>query len=226
MGIFDKKEDGVDPLAELRTKVDGAATKADVSGLETKVTGALSEMKTLLEGLRPKEPVADPNSPDNDPAVQSLLDPAKFVRDQMKPFTDSQAATQAAMQEMRARQNPKWAPYFSKFGDALVQSAQAFPIENRGADGFWAWHIMTFTGGKVVSGELKTEYPQLLGTSTVGVGEGGNVKDPNMGMNPAVAKWLTDHNVPLEGAARAAHLIDKGEQVTIESYKNVQLGNA
>lgn len=209
---------------DFKKKLDSAVTKDDLTALKTEMAeaskGSLDEIKAALAALKP--PPVDPATEidPTDPTVAVLNDPTGFVRKQMQPLADGQVQTQAQLQEMRARQNPRFAKIFNEFGDELVGMAAKMPVGSRAQDNFWEWHIRTFLGDKFVKGELKqTSYPSLIGSSTVAPGSS-DPNDPAAGMDPQVAAWLKDRGVPLDKAARITKLMGQdGEPITLENYK-------
>src|SRR5262249_9613022 len=146
-------------------------------------SSGLAELKESLKALTtppPPDPVADPTA--DEITTSLLLDPKKFVSEETKGLQAAQIQTQAQLQEMRARQNPKFSGVFSKYGDELVAAAEKMPLAQRAQPGFWDWHTRTFIGDKMITGKIdQGSYPSLIGSSTIGVGEGGKESDPNKG---------------------------------------------
>lgn len=210
---------------ELKARLDSSVTKDDL----TAATKDIGEMKSGLEAIKealakltaPKEtPVIEPG----DPTTEVLTDPAGFINKHTKPIVDANTETRAQVQEMRARQNPKFSNIFVQFGDELVANASKFPASNRAQDGFWEWNIRTFLGDKYIKGDLQNaDYPSLIGTSTVAPNPDGSSNDPNKGFKPEMAQWLKDRNVPLDKAAKIQSLMSNGEQLTLTAVKG---GNA
>jgi hypothetical protein len=231
MAIFNQQVDpekilGMKP-EDLKTKLESAASKEDVTNLgkqfET-ISSGLQELKNSLAALKPKEPEAVIVD-EGDPTTNLLLDPKKFVKDETKVLQSQQIETQAQLQEMRARQNPALAGIFSKYGSEMVALAEKMPLAQRAQPGFWEWHARTFVGDKVVTGKLDREsYPSLIGSSTVGVRSDGDQGDPNMGFDAPVAEWLKGRNIPLAKAAKIHQIMGKdGDTISIANYK---AGNA
>lgn len=212
---------------ELKAKLDSAVTKDDLKAVGDQVTAfntGLAELKESLKALT--APKADPIVEDpTDPTTAVLLDPKKFIKDETKGLQDQQIQTQAQLQEMRARQNPKLAGVFAKYGDQMVAMAEKMPLAQRAQPGFWEWHARTFVGDQVISGKLDRDaYPSLIGSSTVGVHSDGDKGDPNMGFDAPVAEWLKGRNIPLAKAAKIQQIMGKnGDPIDISNYK---AGNA
>jgi hypothetical protein len=211
---------------ELKAKLDSAVTKEDMKAVSDQVglfNSGLAELKASLAKLT--EPKPEVVVDDTDPTTKLLLDPKGMIRDETKGLADAQIQTQAQLQEMRARQNPKLSGVFAKYGDEMVAMAEKMPLSQRAQPGFWEWHARTFIGDKVVTGKLDREsYPSLIGSSTIGVREDGDKGDPNMGFDAPVADWLKGRNVPLAKAARIQEIMGKnGDPISISNYK---AGNA
>jgi hypothetical protein len=128
--------------------------------------------------------------------------------------------TQAQIQEMRARQDPRFATVFSKWGKELAEAATKFPVNSQAQDNFWDFHIRAFLGDKIVKGEIREgNFPSLMGTSSVSPRADGSTTDPDHGMNPEVAAFLRTRGVPTEKAARINQLMHvDGEPITHANY--------
>lgn len=213
---------------ELKAKLDASVTKEDLKAVGDQVTAftsSLNEIKTSLAALTtPKsEPVIEEDP--TDPTTRVLLDPKKFVNDETRGQQEQILQTQAQLQEMRARQNPRLSGVFAKYGDEMIALAEKMPIAQRAQPGFWEWQVRTFVGDKVVTGKLdRDSYPSLIGSSTIGVRQDGDTVDPNMGFDAPVADWLKGRNIPLAKAAKIHEIMGKnGDPISIANYK---AGNA
>ena len=216
---------------EFQAKLDGAASKEDV----TKLNSAVEETKGMLTAMQeslakltsPPPPPPDPNIQldANDPTTQLLTDPSGFVNRQTAGLQTTALQTQADLNEMRARQ--KYAGVFAKYGDELMQKAQSFNLQARAQSGFWDFHVQTVIGQKTLSGGIEPEtYPSLIGTGSGHVNASGEQRDPNMGIDPSVASWLKDHNVPIDSAAKIIQMQKDGSEISLANYKNVKVGHA
>src|SRR5215471_9610804 len=209
---------------DLKAKLDSAVTKDDLKAVSDQVTaftGSLDEIKQSLKALTTPPPKEEVIEDPTDPTTAVLTDPKGFVRNETKGLQDAQIETRAQLQEMRARQNPRLAGVFRQYGDELVATAAKIPLATRAQDGFWEWHARTFVGDKVVSGKIDSgTYPSLIGSSTIGVEQNGDTRDPNHGFDPEVAKWLKDRNIPLDKAGRIDTIMRKnGDPITMANYK-------
>ena len=212
---------------EFKKKLDSAATKDDLTTLSQSVEGfktGLDELKAALKALKPSEPAPIIEDP-TDPTTRLLLDPQKEIREVTRPLAEDQMRTRAELQEMRARQNPKLAGAFSKYGDEIMQMAEKMPLSQRAQPGFWEWHVRTFIGDKALSGKIdRDSYPSLIGSSTVGASLEGRENDPNQGFEPVVADWLKGRNIPLPQARKIQNIMGRdGDPITLQNYKG---GNA
>ncbi len=220
---------GMEPT-ELQTKLDGAASKDDVSKLNTAVEAqkdTLAAIQASLAKLTTPPDVPDPQAAldQNDPTTQVLTDPAGFVNRQTAPIQQAALQAQANINEMRARQaNPG---VFQKYGDALMEALKRFPLAAQAQTGFWDSHIRMVLGDKFIKGEIEEgSYPSLIGGSSFGPNPTGETKDPNMGINPEIAAWLKDRNVPIESAARLMQMQQDGSEINLANYKGVKIGHA
>ena len=209
---------------ELKAKLDSSVTKDDLKAVSDQfgqMTSSLAELKQSLEALRTPPPAPEPELDPTDPTTAVLTDPKGFIRNETKGLQDAQIQTQAQLQEMRARQNPRLSGVFRQYGDELLASASKMPLQTRAQDGFWEWHTRTFIGDKVVTGKIdQGSYPSLIGSSTIGVEPSGSEKDPNSGFDPQVAQWFKDRNVPIEKAAKIRQIMEKnGDTITLANYK-------
>jgi hypothetical protein len=210
---------------ELKSKLDGAASKEDVKAATdsvAEVKGTLAQIQESLKALTtPKLPekVADATG-DDDPTVRVLTDPAKFLADGTKDLRDGQAKVQAQVQEMRARQDPNLSAMFAKYGKELTEAAAKFPLAMQAQDNFWEWHTSTFLGVKVKKGEIRGDnFPALLGLSSVGPRADGSSGDQSFGFTPDMAFFLKERGVPLDRAARIRQLMHvDGEHLTHKNY--------
>lgn len=229
-GLFPKSEELLGMTKEeLKAKLDSAVSKEDLEALKgeigTQFSSAVDSLKAELAKLstRPPEPVADPDP--EDPTTAVLTDPDRYIDKRTQPLVNAQLQSQAQIQEMRARQDPKYSRIFAKYGPELVTLADKMDIRGRGTPGFWEWHIKTFLGDKYVKGDLQGEsYPSLIGTSSIGPEAGGDGEDPNKGLDPKIAEWLKQRGVPLDKAAKINQMMNRdGDTITLEKYK---AGNA
>jgi hypothetical protein len=218
---FAKSED----VEALKTRLETTASKDDVKAA---VDAANAETKSQLEQIQnslkalttPKvEPPA--NKEPDDPTVSILTDPAKFVSDATKDVRDGNTRVQMQVQEMRARQDPRFSNLFAKYGKELTEAAARFTPAQQAQDNFWEFHIRAFLGDKFVKGEIREgNFPSLMGTSSVGPrGTDGSNSDPDHGLNPEVAAFLRSRNVPSDKAARIQQLMHvDGEPITHANY--------
>lgn len=214
---------GMDP-EELKAKLDSSATKADLDQISQQVTkfnSGLDELKASLAQLTAPKPAPVVEDP-TDPTTGLLLDPKGFIKNETKGIQENQYQTQAQVQELMARKNPKLANAFNQYGTELVASAEKmYSAEQRSKAGFWEWHTRTFLGDKVIEGKINRDsYPSLIGSSTIGPGSERGEQDPNHGFDPQVAEWLKNRNVPLPKAARIKEIMEKnGDTISLSNYK-------
>jgi hypothetical protein len=207
---------------DLRTKLDGAASKEDITAATDKIAGlegSLAAIQASLAKLTTPPPVVDPNDAAdlNDPTTQMLTDPQGFVARQTQNLAKQSAETKAQLNEMRAR--GAYPGAFSKYNDELMKSVNNFSLEQRAQEGFWDFHIRTFMGDKYIKGEATGSYPSLMGSGS-GYSSVGAPEDQNGGLDPQVAAFLKDRGVPLDKAAQIKkNMIDNGEPVSIDTYK-------
>jgi hypothetical protein len=213
---------------ELKSKLDSAVTKDDLKAVTEQVTQfntGLTELRESLKALTtPRDPdpvVEDPT----DPTTAVLTDPKGFIRNETRGLQEQQIQTQAQLQEMRARQNPKLAGVFSKYGDEMVAMAEKMPLAQRAQPGFWEWHARTFVGDKMITGKIdQGSYPSLIGSSTVSPNTDGSTADPNKGFDPQVAEWFKNRHVPLDKASKIQQIMGRdGDPISLANYKG---GNA
>lgn len=210
---------------ELKQKLEGSATKDDIKsqldGLKTEFSSSLNELRESLKNLNPitRTPEPDPV----DPTTQVLVDPQAFVAAQTEDIRNMGLETQAQVMEMRARQG-QYANVFAQYGDDLLKKANGFPLKQRAMPGFWDTYIRTFLGDQVVRGEIKSQYPSLIGSSSIGVNASGSTPDPNRNLAPQIVEYLNERHVPLDKAARLQSLMSDGEPITLANYKAA--GNA
>jgi hypothetical protein len=230
MAIFNKAEDLLGmSTAEFQEKLGKTVSKEDLEALKGELgqqfTSAVDSLKAELAKIntRPPEPVVEPDP--EDPTTAVLTDPGAFIDKRTQPIVNAQLQSQAQIQEMRARQDPRFARIFAKYGPELVKLAETMDLRGRGNTNFWEWHIKTFLGDKFVKGDLQGEqYPSLIGTSSVGPEAGGELEDVNGGMNPKVASWLKERGVDMKKASKINELMNRdGEPISLANYK---AGNA
>jgi hypothetical protein len=230
MPMFPKAEDILGMSQDdFKKKLEGSASKADLDALKGEISQQFTSSVELLKaelqklGQKPPEPVVETDP--EDPTTAVLTDPAGFIDRRTQPLVNAQLQSNAQIQEMRARQDPRFSRIFAKYGPELVAIADKMDMKGRGTPGFWEWHIKTFLGDKYVKGDLQGEsYPSLIGTSSVGPEAGGDGDDPNKGMNPQVAAWLKERGVPLDKAAKINNMMNRdGDPISLQNYK---AGNA
>lgn len=211
---------------EFKKKLDSAVSKEDIAALKDELSQSMSNtLGPLVEQLKALKATADPAPivPDPDPsddATKILTNPRGFIADETKGIQTSQQQTQAELNELRARN--RYPGAFTEYSQELMDTASKFPLSQRAQPGFWDWHIRTIIGDKVVKGDIRAgKFPTLLGQSSTSVNaDGGNPKDPNMGVAPDMADWLRNKGVPIDKAAAIyKHMVQDGEQITLESYK-------
>lgn len=210
---------------ELKAKLEGSVSKTDLTAaLEEQSKGfasGLAEMKAMIAGLTTRPPDDAPPPDPTDPTTKVLLNPEQFVNDQTKGIREQQMRTNAALEEMRARQDPTLSGAFSKFGKELSDMANQFPVEQRAQASFWPGFVRTFVGNKVLSGKIdRDSYPSLIGSSSVGTDLPGEQGDPNRGFDPVVADWLKGRSIPLLKAERIRNIMQRdGEPISLANYK-------
>jgi len=217
---------GMEP-DELKTKLDSAVTRDDLASTTAKLEeqgSALSEIRSMLASLTAKPaPEPDPNIKldADDPTTQVLTDPAGFVQRQTANIGETALQARADVLEMRARQEYPGA--FAKYGEALMQAANNFPVSARAQASFWSAHIRMVVGDKFIKGEIESgSYPSLVGSSSFAPNSPGSDNDPNKGFTPDMAAFFKERNVPLEQAAKIKKLMsENGEPISIENYKGV-----
>lgn len=229
-GLFPKSEDLLGMTKEeLKAKLESSVSKEDLDAVKNEIgqqfTSAVDTLRAELAKLntRPPDPVPDPDP--EDPTTAVLTDPNGYIDRRTAPLMKAQLQSQAQIQEMRARQDPRFSRIFAKYGPELVKYAENMDLKGRGTPGFWEWHIKTFLGDKYVKGDLQGEsYPSLIGTSSVGPDDGGDAGDPNKGMDPKVAAWLKERGVPLDKASKINQMMNTdGDPISLQNYK---AGNA
>jgi hypothetical protein len=212
---------------DLRTKLDSAATREDLTAATAKMDefgSALSAIQASIAALSAPRVIEDPNitADLNDPTTQMLTDPAGFVTRQTQNISNQASQARADILEMRARQ--KYAGAFSKYGDEIMAGANRFSLDQRAGENFWDFHIRTVMGDKYIKGETSGSYPSLVGSGSFAPGSP-DTPDPNGNLDPAVAAFLKERGVPLDKAAKIkSHMIDNGEPVSIDTYKKVVNG--
>jgi hypothetical protein len=215
---------GMEP-DELKAKLESAVTKDDLSKTTSTLEqqgNALSEIRAMLDKLTaPPPPEPDPNleADANDPTTQILSDPTGFVGRQTAGIAATAAQARADVLEMRARQTYSGA--FAKYGEAIMEAANRFPVAARAQDGFWNSHIRMILGDKFVKGEIEPgSYPSLVGSSSFAPNTGASDADPNQGFSPDQVAFFKERGVPLERAAKIKKLvIDNGEHINLRDYK-------
>jgi hypothetical protein len=215
---------------ELKTKLDGAASKEDLKNINTAVEEQKSTLASIQASLAkltaPEPPPPDPNLKldADDPTTQILTDPAGYINRATAGTQQVAAQARADVLEMRARS--KYAGVFAKYGDDLMAKATNFSLAQRAQEGFWDFHVRSYTGEKVLSGEVDSgSYPSLVGSSSFAPNVHGEHTDPNKGFSPEQAAFFKERNVPLDKAAAIQKLMSGGEQIDLKNYKGV-VGNA
>lgn len=206
---------------ELKAKLDGAASKADLEA----ITAAQTETKSTLQSIKdslaalttPKiETQVDPNA-DDPAAVRLLADPDKFVDGKLKTVADASQETAAMVQEMRARQ--AYGPAFAQFGADLVNYAKNFTAAQRAQSNFWDFAVRTVIGDKAVKGEIKGSYPSLLGPSSVAPRSTDGEGSPEQELGPEMSAWFKSRGVPLDKALKIRNLMHRdGEPISHANY--------
>jgi len=215
---------------ELKTKLDSAASKDDLKTINTAVEESKSTLAAIQAQLAkltaPEPPPPDPNIKldADDPTTQILTDPAGYISRQTAGTQQVAAQARADVLEMRARS--KYPGVFAKYGEDLMTRAQNFSLAQRAQEGFWDFHIRSYTGEKVLSGEVDSgSYPSLVGSGSFAPNISGEPNDPNKGFAPEMASFFKERGVPLEKAAAIQKLMNGGEQIDLKNYKGV-VGNA
>jgi hypothetical protein len=205
---------------DLRSRLDGSATKDDITGVTSKVESienSLAAIQASLAKLTTPPPTPEVID-DTDPTTKLLTDPAAYVRDETKGISKQAAEARADILEMRAR--AKYPGAFAKYNDELTASANRFSTDQRAQEGFWDFHIRTFMGDKYIAGKTEGSYPSLMGSGSYAPGSGSVDDDPNKGIDPQVATFLKERGIPLEKAAQIKKMmIDSGEPVDLNTYK-------
>lgn len=217
---------------ELKTKLDGSASKDDVTKLNTAIetqASTLSEIQKALQKLTappPAEPDPQVTADANDPTTQILTDPHGFINRQTASIQATALQTQAQLNELQARD--KYGAVFQKYGQDLSAKAQNFSIAQRAQPGFWDFHIRSIVGEKVLNGDIDAgTYPSLMGSSSVSPNMGNEPNDPNKGFSSDMATFFKERGVPLEKAARIKDLMHRdGEPINLENYRGVKVGHA
>jgi len=198
---------------DFKKKMEGAASKDDVTSLQTKLdeTGsALSAIQASLAKLTTPPPVPDPvaTGDQDDPTTALLTDPAGFVRRAGANTEAVALQARADVLEMRARNEN--AGIFGKYGKEIAEAAKTYNLQSRCQEGFWNFLINSFLGGKMRSGDIDAgSYPSLLGSSTV-AGDGTMARDtvdPNHGFTADQAAFFKEQGVPLAEAAQIQKLM-------------------
>ncbi len=216
---------------EFQAKLDGAASKEDVTKLNSAVEetkGTLAQIQESLAKLTsPPPPPPDPNVQldANDPTTQLLTDPSGYINRQTAGTQQVAAQARADVLEMRARQ--KYAGVFAKFGDELTTKAQTYNLAQRCQDGFWDFHVQTVVGRKALEGGIEPDtYPSLIGTGSGAVNASGEQNDRNLGFSADEVSFYKERNVPLADAAKIRDLMHRdGETINLQNYKG-KVGHA
>jgi hypothetical protein len=209
---------------EFKQKIEGAVTKDDLKSLKDETASTLTSIRETLEALKPRQEVkSDPQieADLNDPTTSMLADPQGFVQRQTQGTQALALQTRADILEMRARQaNPG---IFQKYGKELMEAAKAYNLASRCQENFWEFHMNSFLGSKVRTGELESgSYPSLLGGSTVQASGsmGGEVNDPNRGFTADQVAYFKERGIPLAKAAAYRDVMHKdGDPIDIATYK-------
>lgn len=210
---------------DLKAKLDGAATKEDLTAIKTEVTSGLDALKKTLEALKP-QPTAndegtdpDPNDPP-DSTMQIIADPDKFVDKKLKPVQEAMLSNKAMVLEMRARQDSSLQGAFQQYGAELIEAANKLPLAMRAQDNFWPWHIRTILGDKLVKGEIREgKFPTLIGSSSVVPNVSGSQKDANRGFTKEQVEWFGERKIPLDSARAILNMYDDWEPITASGYQ-------
>lgn len=211
---------------EFKQKMEGAASKEDVTSLSQKAEEtktALDEIRASLAALTKKPDPVDPAivADADDPTTSLLADPAGFIRRQTQGSEAVALQTRADVLEMRARQaNPG---IFARYDKELREAAKSYNLASRCQENFWEFLMNSFLGGKVRSGDLEAgSYPSLLGGSTVAASgsQGGDPSDPNRGFSAGQVAYFKERGIPLAKAAAYRDLMVRdGEPIDIKAYK-------
>lgn len=205
---------------DLKTKldkIDSSATKEDVDALKKEFSTGLEGIKASLAALttpREPEPVIEPG----DPAVDMLSDPKKFVKNETDDIRKSQLENTARLEEMRARQNPKFAPIFRQYGAEIDALVAKVPLSTRAMPNYWESSLRMFIGDKMMKGEVREGFPSLLGSSSLGPDADGNENDPNFGFEPEMARFFKERGRDLSKMRKLSDLMVRdGETLTIQA---------
>ena len=211
---------------DLKTKLESAATKADLEEFkakQTEQTNSLTAIQAALAKLTtPPPPDPDPNikADVDDPTTQILTDPAGYINRQTAEVANTALQARADVLEMRARS--AYSGAFAKYGQELTESAARFSLAQRAQDGFWDYHVRTFTGDKFLKGDLQQgSYPSMIGSSSFAPSNGVSDNDPNKGFIPDQVEFFKDHKVPLDKAAALKKMLDGGEPISLDTYKRM-----
>jgi hypothetical protein len=222
-GLFQKPEDviGMKP-EELKAKLDAGASKDDLKALsdaQEKLGGTLKEIQDALKTLTTKPPEPITESDPEDPTAAVLTDPAAFINRTTAPLRNATIANQAAVAELRARQ--EHGRFFEKHGADFLKwmDDNKISLDQRGRPGFFDYAMKTFIGDNVMSGKFQAEsYPSLLGTSSISPNPN-DPADPNQGLDPEMAQFYKQRKIPLDRAKKLMDLMDKGEHIDMEHVK-------
>jgi hypothetical protein len=211
---------------DLKSRLDASASKDDLKAIteaQTALGGSLNEIKEALKALttKPPDPVIEEDP--TDPTTAVLTDPRGFIRKETQDIQNANLDTRAQLEEMRARQNPRLAGAFQKYGDELIATAAKMNLAQRANPAFWEWHVRTILGDKVIKGEFKGDYPSMVGASSFSPGEP-DASDPNKGLDPDMAAYYKKRGIPLDQAAKIMKMMNDGEPVTHAALKGS--GNA
>ena len=143
------------------------------------------------------------------------FDPSEFTPTK---WATTQDKATFAKQFVRFVESDFAAKHFTdKFYRRLSNTFGHIAHYNRG--GFWDTFIRTFLGDQVVKGELKSQYPSLIGSGSVGPNPSGSTPDPSGNFSSEVAGYLKDRHIPMESAQRIQRLFDSGEPLTLANVK-------
>jgi hypothetical protein len=210
---------------DLKTKLEKAATKEDIgAAIEAGITPfktQFEELKAQIMSLSQPKPI---ESEPIDPNLEALTDPQKFLNDRLTPLAQANLETQAQLNEMRARNNPRFSEVFRQFGDELTRSAlEKFTPQVRASQNFWDMHVKNILGDKILSGALKpTSFPSLLGSSS---GAGGSMGEGNTEreyaeVDPEVAQHLKERGIKSERVKYISGLMKNGKITATSEAKN------